>query len=76
MLVAVFVFFRLKSSAFQVGATFQPSATLNLAREIEKCGVAALGVHGRRRDERDPHPCRIDEIREVARTVSVPVIAK
>ncbi|VDO62357.1 unnamed protein product [Heligmosomoides polygyrus] len=52
-----------------------PSATLNLAREIEKCGVAALGVHGRRRDERDPHPCRIDEIREVARTVSVPVIA-
>ncbi|WKX88867.1 hypothetical protein Q1695_008480 [Nippostrongylus brasiliensis] len=52
-----------------------PSATLNLVREIEKCGVAALGVHGRRRDERDPHPCRLDEIREVARTVSVPVIA-
>ncbi|EYB92894.1 hypothetical protein Y032_0189g1218 [Ancylostoma ceylanicum] len=52
-----------------------PSETLNLVREIEKCGVAALGVHGRRRDERDPHPCRIDEIREVARTVSIPVIA-
>ncbi|KHJ74752.1 dihydrouridine synthase, partial [Oesophagostomum dentatum] len=49
--------------------------TLNLVREIEKCGVAALGVHGRRRDERDPHPCRMDEIREVARTVSIPVIA-
>ncbi|KAK5974750.1 tRNA-dihydrouridine synthase [Trichostrongylus colubriformis] len=53
-----------------------PSNTLNLVREIEKCGVAALGVHGRRRDERDPHPCRINEIREVARTVSIPVIAK
>ncbi|VDK69044.1 unnamed protein product [Cylicostephanus goldi] len=52
-----------------------PSETLNLVREIEKCGVAALAVHGRRRDERDPHPCRIDEIREVARTVSIPVIA-
>ncbi|CAJ0596296.1 unnamed protein product [Cylicocyclus nassatus] len=52
-----------------------PTETLNLVREIEKCGVAALGVHGRRRDERDPHPCRIDEIREVARTVSIPVIA-
>ncbi|KHJ84776.1 dihydrouridine synthase, partial [Oesophagostomum dentatum] len=49
--------------------------TLNLVREIEKCGVAALGVHARRRDERDPHPCRVDEIREIARTVSIPVIA-
>uniref|UniRef100_A0A7I4XVX8 DRBM domain-containing protein n=1 Tax=Haemonchus contortus TaxID=6289 RepID=A0A7I4XVX8_HAECO len=52
-----------------------PSATLNLVREIEKCGVAALGVHGRRREERDQHPCRIDEIREISRTVSIPVIA-
>ncbi|KAK6052979.1 hypothetical protein COOONC_09515, partial [Cooperia oncophora] len=59
----------------QVDKVKEPSATLNLVREIEKCGVAALGVHGRRRDERDPHPCRIDEIREVARTVSIPVIA-
>ncbi|VDM51673.1 unnamed protein product [Angiostrongylus costaricensis] len=51
------------------------SATLNLVRVIENCGVAAIGVHGRRRDERDHHPCRIDEIREIARTVRIPVIA-
>ncbi|KJH45024.1 dihydrouridine synthase [Dictyocaulus viviparus] len=51
------------------------SATLNLVRVIENCGAAALAVHGRRRDERDFHPCRIDEIREIARTVSIPVIA-
>ncbi|KAK6726412.1 hypothetical protein RB195_004622 [Necator americanus] len=51
------------------------SETLNLVREIEKCGVAAIGVHGRRKDERDPHPCRLNEIREIARTVSIPVIA-
>uniref|UniRef100_A0A0N4WU63 Dus domain-containing protein n=1 Tax=Haemonchus placei TaxID=6290 RepID=A0A0N4WU63_HAEPC len=49
-----------------------PSDTLNLVREIEKCGAAALGVHGRRREERDQHPCRIDEIREITRTVSIP----
>ncbi|CAD6190930.1 unnamed protein product [Caenorhabditis auriculariae] len=52
-----------------------PSDTLNLVREIEKCGVAALGVHGRRREERNPDKCRIEEIREVARTVtSIPII--
>ncbi|ETN69425.1 hypothetical protein NECAME_15321, partial [Necator americanus] len=54
----------------------EQSETLNLVREIEKCGVAAIGVHGRRKDERDPHPCRLNEIREIARTVSIPVIAK
>ncbi|KAJ1358915.1 hypothetical protein KIN20_017483 [Parelaphostrongylus tenuis] len=52
-----------------------PSATLNLVRVIENCGAAAIAVHGRRRDERDPHPCRIDEIREIARAVNIPVIA-
>uniref|UniRef100_A0A0K0DHF3 DRBM domain-containing protein n=1 Tax=Angiostrongylus cantonensis TaxID=6313 RepID=A0A0K0DHF3_ANGCA len=54
---------------------FELSATLNLVRVIENCGVAAIAVHGRRRDERDPHPCRIDEIREIARIVGIPVIA-
>ncbi|CAB3408625.1 unnamed protein product [Caenorhabditis bovis] len=49
--------------------------TLNLVREIEKCGVSAIGVHGRRRDERQPDPCRIDEIREIVRTVgNIPII--
>ncbi|CAI4221468.1 unnamed protein product [Auanema sp. JU1783] len=52
-----------------------PHLTLNLVREIEKCGVSAIGVHGRRRDERNPDRCRLEEIREVVRTVSVPIIA-
>lgn len=50
--------------------------TLNLVHEIEKCGIAALGVHGRRKDERQPDRCRIEEIREVARNIKIPVIAK
>ncbi|CAI5437614.1 unnamed protein product [Caenorhabditis angaria] len=51
--------------------------TLNLVREIEKCGVSALGVHGRRRDERQGDRCRIEEIREVVRCVGgdLPIIA-
>ncbi|CAL2027477.1 unnamed protein product [Caenorhabditis brenneri] len=50
--------------------------TIKLVKEIEKCGVSALGVHGRRRDERQPDQCRVEEIREVARTITtIPVIA-
>ncbi|EFO83781.1 hypothetical protein CRE_14205 [Caenorhabditis remanei] len=53
-----------------------PEDTLKLVREIEKCGVSALGVHGRRRDERQPDQCRIEEIREVSRTITtIPIIA-
>ncbi|CAI2292642.1 unnamed protein product [Caenorhabditis sp. 36 PRJEB53466] len=52
------------------------SDTLNLVQEIEKCGVSALGVHGRRRDERQPDQCRVNEIRQVVRTIrNIPVIA-
>lgn len=42
----------------------------------EKCGVSAIGVHGRRRDERPKHANRIEEIREVVRAASVPIVAK
>ncbi|UMM15257.1 hypothetical protein L5515_002756 [Caenorhabditis briggsae] len=53
-----------------------PEDTLKLVREIEKCGVVALGVHGRRRDERQPDRCRYEEIREVVKTIqSIPIIA-
>uniref|UniRef100_A0A0M3HFF8 Dus domain-containing protein n=1 Tax=Ascaris lumbricoides TaxID=6252 RepID=A0A0M3HFF8_ASCLU len=50
--------------------------TLALVRLIEKCGVAAVGVHGRRRDERQGDANRVNEIREVVRALSIPVIAK
>uniref|UniRef100_A0A915BD79 DRBM domain-containing protein n=1 Tax=Parascaris univalens TaxID=6257 RepID=A0A915BD79_PARUN len=49
--------------------------TLALVKLIEKCGVAAIGVHGRRRDERQGDANRVDEIREVVRALSIPVIA-
>ncbi|KHN75072.1 tRNA-dihydrouridine(20) synthase [NAD(P)+]-like [Toxocara canis] len=49
--------------------------TLALVKLIEKCGVTAIGVHGRRRDERQGDANRVEEIREVARALSIPVIA-
>ncbi|GMT27959.1 hypothetical protein PFISCL1PPCAC_19256, partial [Pristionchus fissidentatus] len=52
-----------------------PTSTLALAHAIERTGVAAMGVHGRRRDERPIHSNREDEIREVVRAVGIPVIA-
>ncbi|KAG0613157.1 hypothetical protein M758_6G080900 [Ceratodon purpureus] len=50
--------------------------TVELARRIEKTGVAALAVHGRRvpdRTHRDP--AKWDGIREVVSALSIPVIA-
>ncbi|GMT00315.1 hypothetical protein PENTCL1PPCAC_22489, partial [Pristionchus entomophagus] len=52
-----------------------PSSTLALARVIERSGVAAMGVHGRRREERPGDSNREEEIREVVRAVGIPVIA-
>ncbi|CAJ0568353.1 unnamed protein product, partial [Mesorhabditis spiculigera] len=53
----------------------EPEDTLALVHMIEKCGVSAIGVHGRRRDERNPDRCRCEEIAEVVKAVSIPVIA-
>ncbi|VDD90390.1 unnamed protein product [Enterobius vermicularis] len=49
--------------------------TIALAQLIEKCGVSAIGVHGRRINERRGDRNRTEEIREVARSVRIPVIA-
>uniref|UniRef100_A0A915Q0Y0 DRBM domain-containing protein n=1 Tax=Setaria digitata TaxID=48799 RepID=A0A915Q0Y0_9BILA len=49
--------------------------TLEFVKMIEQCGVSAVGIHGRRRNERPGDPNRLNEIRDVARAVSVPVIA-
>lgn len=49
--------------------------TLELVQLIEKCGVSAIGVHGRRKDERQGDANRVEEIREVARCLSIPIIA-
>ncbi|XP_063588165.1 tRNA-dihydrouridine(20) synthase [NAD(P)+]-like [Penaeus indicus] len=49
--------------------------TLALCRTIEQCGVAALAVHGRTKEERPNHPNHNDQIREIAKALSIPVIA-
>ena len=43
---------------------------------ITVTGIAAIGVHGRTRDERPRHKCREDYIRQVAQALRIPVIAK
>ncbi|CAJ0962869.1 unnamed protein product, partial [Mesorhabditis belari] len=52
-----------------------PKDTLALVELIESCGVSAIGVHGRRRDERNPDRCREEEIAEVVKYAKVPIIA-
>lgn len=42
---------------------------------LEKCGISALGIHGRQKEERPSSSNRCDEIREVARSLTIPVIA-
>ena len=49
--------------------------TLDLVKMIESTGVAALGVHGRTREERSRNPNHNDVIKAVAETLSIPVIA-
>lgn len=49
--------------------------TLKFVEMIQSTGIAAFGIHGRRRDERPNHPNRIDEINQVAQMAKIPVIA-
>ncbi|XP_036399616.1 tRNA-dihydrouridine(20) synthase [NAD(P)+]-like [Megalops cyprinoides] len=50
-------------------------ATVDLAKRIERTGVAAIAVHGRMKEERPQHPVHCDVIQAVAQAVSIPVIA-
>jgi len=54
----------------------QAAETVQLARLIESCGVSAIAVHGRTRDERPTHSNHDDVIAAVSAAVSIPVIAK
>ncbi|XP_048211240.1 tRNA-dihydrouridine(20) synthase [NAD(P)+]-like isoform X2 [Perognathus longimembris pacificus] len=49
--------------------------TLNLVKRIEKTGIAAIAVHGRKREERPQHPVSCEVIKAIAGTLSIPVIA-
>jgi tRNA-dihydrouridine synthase 2 len=60
----------------KLAAIFKHEKTMEFVQMVERCGVSALAVHGRRRDERPAHKCRLEEIREICRAItSIPVIA-
>ncbi|MED6161152.1 hypothetical protein PIB30_058031 [Stylosanthes scabra] len=52
-----------------------PNDTVELARRIEKTGVSALGVHGRKVPDRPRDPAKWSEIADVVSALSIPVIA-
>jgi len=52
-----------------------PKDTVELARRIEKTGVPALAVHGRKIKDRPRDPAKWDEIADVVSALSIPVIA-
>ncbi|XP_031254332.1 tRNA-dihydrouridine(20) synthase [NAD(P)+]-like isoform X2 [Pistacia vera] len=49
--------------------------TVELARRIEKTGVSALAVHGRKVADRPRDPAKWSEIADVVSALSIPVIA-
>ncbi|NWU09340.1 DUS2L synthase, partial [Cephalopterus ornatus] len=49
--------------------------TVNLVKRIEKTGIAAIAVHGRKKEERPQHPLHCDVIKAISEAVSIPVIA-
>uniref|UniRef100_A0A914HH82 DUS-like FMN-binding domain-containing protein n=1 Tax=Globodera rostochiensis TaxID=31243 RepID=A0A914HH82_GLORO len=44
-------------------------------RMVVRCGVSAVAVHGRQRDERPKDQCRVAEINQNYRSLSIPVFA-
>ena len=50
--------------------------TLKLCKIIESCGVAALAVHGRTKEQRPAHRNNNEAIKIIADSLSIPVIAK
>jgi len=49
--------------------------TLELVTLIESCGVAALAVHGRTKDQRPNDPNDVESIRAIVRHARIPIIA-
>ncbi|XP_031095337.1 tRNA-dihydrouridine(20) synthase [NAD(P)+]-like isoform X1 [Ipomoea triloba] len=52
-----------------------PQDTVELARRIEKTGISALAVHGRKVPDRPRDPAKWNEIADVVAALSIPVIA-
>jgi tRNA-dihydrouridine synthase 2 len=51
-------------------------STVELCKQLADCGIAAIAVHGRTREERPRHMNHNDFIKAVAQSVNIPVIAK
>jgi len=51
------------------------TSTLELVSLIEGCGVAALGVHGRTKEQRPNDSCDVESIKAVVRHANIPIIA-
>uniref|UniRef100_A0A8B7V5V2 tRNA-dihydrouridine(20) synthase [NAD(P)+]-like isoform X3 n=1 Tax=Castor canadensis TaxID=51338 RepID=A0A8B7V5V2_CASCN len=49
--------------------------TLSLVKRIERTGIAAIAVHGRKREERPQHPVSCEVIKTISEALSIPVIA-
>lgn len=49
--------------------------TLKLVKTIEDCGVSAIAVHGRTKDQRSRSDNQEDVIRRIVDTISIPIIA-
>lgn len=49
--------------------------TIKLVKEFEALGIAAIAVHGRKKNERQHHPVNTDAIRQIAESLRIPVIA-
>ncbi|CAH9094577.1 unnamed protein product [Cuscuta epithymum] len=49
--------------------------TVELARQIEKTGISALAVHGRKVPDRPRDPAKWSEISDIVSAISIPVIA-
>lgn len=50
--------------------------TVNLVQELVSTGISAIAVHGRTKDERPQHQNRNETIKNIAKSISIPVIAK
>ena len=50
--------------------------TLRFCEMAQSCGIAAIAIHGRQRDERQQHANRSAYIAYVAERLRIPVIAK
>lgn len=50
--------------------------TIKLCQLLESTGIAAIAIHGRTKNERPQHSNRNHFLREVAKALQIPVIAK